>query len=240
MIKFSEIPYSRPDIGEVKAEMQKLTEGLRSAASYEEARDLFVRKDALERHLESVSTVAQIRHSIDTRDEFYDQEVLFWNKTFPELQEYLQTWTEALLASPFRKELEAEFGDVVFLNAGDAFHEAETLEKIARCLDWEKGDFRSTAIAYGETDLVDAGVYERYMADGDTRGLGVHDRARAENDLLGGVSLRQVFNDLIRNTEHGAVGKAGHNSLAAIDAGVSRVVITLATALDGQTGTTIC
>ena len=30
------------------------------------------------------------------------------------------------------------------------------------------------------------------------------------------------------------------NALAAIDAGVSRVVITLATALDGQTGTTIC
>lgn len=30
------------------------------------------------------------------------------------------------------------------------------------------------------------------------------------------------------------------NALAAIDAGVSRVIITLATALDGQTGTTIC
>ena len=117
MIKFSEIPYSRPDIGEVKSEMQKLTEKFKTAASYEEARALFVRKDALERHLESVSTVAQIRHSIDTRDEFYDSEVLFWNRTFPELQEYLQIWTEALLASPFRSELEAEFGDVVFLNA---------------------------------------------------------------------------------------------------------------------------
>lgn len=45
---------------------------------------------------------------------------------------------------------------VVFLNAGDAFHEADTLEKFASHLDWEKGDFRSTAIAYGETDLVDA------------------------------------------------------------------------------------
>ncbi len=117
MIRFSEIPYSRPDIGGTEAEIQKLTEELRSAASYEEAREIFVRKDALERHIESVSTVAQIRHSIDTRDEFYDGEVMFWNRTFPELQEYLQKWTEALLSSPYRAELAEEFGEVVFLNA---------------------------------------------------------------------------------------------------------------------------
>lgn len=65
MIKFSEIPYTRPDIEEVKNEMQKLTEEFKAAATYKEARDLFVRKDALERHLESVSTLAQIRHSIE-------------------------------------------------------------------------------------------------------------------------------------------------------------------------------
>ena len=117
MIKFSEIPYTRPEIGEVKDELQKITAEFKAAASYEEARDVFIRKDALERHIESVSTVAQIRHSIDTRDEFYEKEVLFWNKAFPELQEYFQIWTEALLTSPFRSELESEFGDVVFLNA---------------------------------------------------------------------------------------------------------------------------
>ena len=117
MVKFSEIPYERPDIGEVMAEMQKLTEEFKAAASYEEARDVFIRKDALERHLESVSTVAHIRHSIDTRDEFYEKEELFWNKAFPELQEYFQIWTEALLASPLRSKLESEFGEVVFLNA---------------------------------------------------------------------------------------------------------------------------
>ena len=117
MIRFSEIPYTRPDIEEVKEEMKKLTAEFVSATSYEEAKDVFVRKDALERHIESVSTLAQIRHSIDTRDKFYDDEVLFWNRAFPELQEYLQQWTESLLASPFRKELAEEFGEVIFLNA---------------------------------------------------------------------------------------------------------------------------
>ena len=117
MIRFSEIPYKRPDIEEMKEEMRKLTEEFKAAASYQEAKDVFVRKDALERHIESVSTLAQIRHSIDTRDKFYDDEVLFWNKSFPELQEYLQEWTEALLASPYRRELSDEFGEVIFVNA---------------------------------------------------------------------------------------------------------------------------
>ena len=117
MVKFSEIPYSRPDIEEVKEKMSRLTKEFVSAETYEEARDAFVRKDALARHIESVSTVAQIRHSIDTRDEFYDEEEAFWNKAFPELQEYLDQWTRALCASRFRDELAAEFGEVVFINA---------------------------------------------------------------------------------------------------------------------------
>ena len=117
MIKFSEIPYSRPDIGGVKEEIKKLTEELKSADSYEKARDTFIRKDRLERHLDSVSTVASIRHSIDTRDKFYDDEVMFWNRAVPELQEYFQMWTEAMLASDYRSGLAEEFGEVVFLNA---------------------------------------------------------------------------------------------------------------------------
>ena len=117
MIKFSEIPYERPDIEEVKKQMQALTEEFKAAASYEEAKDVFVRKDALERHIMSVSTLAQIRHSIDTRVKFYDDEVMFWNRAFPELQEFLQEWTVALCGSKFRDELAAEFGEVVFLNA---------------------------------------------------------------------------------------------------------------------------
>ena len=117
MIKFSEIPYSRPDTEEVKKELSRLTKEFKEAATYEEARDAFVREDALSRHIMSVSTVAQIRHSIDTRDGFYDEEVKFWNRAHPELQEYFDQWTRALCGSKFRGELEDEFGEVVFLNA---------------------------------------------------------------------------------------------------------------------------
>ena len=117
MIKFSQMPYERPDLESVKAEMTKLTDEFASAATYEQARDCFIRKDSLARHIESVATIAQIRHSIDTRDQYYDDEVNFWNMAMPELQEFLDLWTKSMCASPFRSKLAEEFGEVVFINA---------------------------------------------------------------------------------------------------------------------------
>ena len=116
-MRFSEMPYTRPDVEEVKQKLKKLTADLRGAASFDEARALFVECDALNRHMESLGSLAHIRHTVDTRDPFYDAEEKFWNAAAPELQEYLQAWTLALLESPFRPELEAEFGNVTFLNA---------------------------------------------------------------------------------------------------------------------------
>ena len=117
MLKFSEMPYERPDIQAAKQQVAALTQAFQAAGTYEEARDLVVQMDRLNRHIHTESTLAQVRHSIDTRDEFYDAEVRFWDNTIPELMEYAQRWTMAMLASPFRDQLAAEFGDVVFLNA---------------------------------------------------------------------------------------------------------------------------
>ncbi|MBR4131918.1 MAG: M3 family oligoendopeptidase, partial [Oscillospiraceae bacterium] len=117
MLKFSDIPYSRPDIEAVKQELKAIIEAFTAAGTYAAAREQFVAADRLMRHLNTVVTVAEIRHSIDTRDAFYDEEVNYWNRTTPELQEYLDLWTRALCASPFRGELSGEFGEVVFLNA---------------------------------------------------------------------------------------------------------------------------
>ena len=61
--------------------------------------------------------LAHIRHTIDTRDTFYDEEMKFWNEVSPQLQEYSQAWTQALLECPFREAFSADFGSIIFLNA---------------------------------------------------------------------------------------------------------------------------
>lgn len=116
-MKFSEMPYERPDLDKVKRELGDLTGRLKAAKSYEEARAVFLEKEAAERHVDTLATLASIRNSIDTRDEFYDGEMNFWNAAGPELEEYDKAWTAAMLASPFRKDFAAEYGDLMFVNA---------------------------------------------------------------------------------------------------------------------------
>ena len=116
-MKFSEMPYERPDLDKVKRELGDLTGRLKAAKSYEEARAVFLEKEEAERHVDTLATLASIRNSIDTRDEFYDGEMNFWNAAGPELEEYIKAWTGAMLASPFRKDFAAEYGDLMFVNA---------------------------------------------------------------------------------------------------------------------------
>ena len=116
-MKFSQMQYTRPDLDGIKAQMASITETLKNADSYEAAKEAFLASDNLERSVSTQSTLAQIRHSIDTRDEFYDGEVKFWNAAVPELQEYKDAFIAALLESRFKKELSEEFGEVTFLNA---------------------------------------------------------------------------------------------------------------------------
>ncbi len=116
-MKFKEMPYTRPDVGEITRQLEQVTENLAGAADYASAKEAFLAKDRLERRVTTVSTIASIRHSIDTRDAFYDGESRFWDRTNPELQAYLDKWTETLLSSPFRPDFEKEYGRIVFLNA---------------------------------------------------------------------------------------------------------------------------
>lgn len=116
-MKFSEMKYERPSLDEAKKELSSLIARLENAASYEEAKKVFLEKETFTKHVETLGTLASIRHSIDTRDEFYDAEVKFFNAAGPELQEYFQKWTEAMLKSPFRADFEKEYGDLMFKNA---------------------------------------------------------------------------------------------------------------------------
>ena len=116
-MKFSEMPYSRPDPEAVKAALEDMTRRLQTARSYEEARAVFLEKEEQEKAVDTLGTLAYIRHSIDTRDEFYDREIEFWDAFGPEIEEFQQAWLDALLVSPYRGDFEKEYGELLFVNA---------------------------------------------------------------------------------------------------------------------------
>ena len=117
MFKFSELEYVRPDVSEVISGIQKVTERFKKAENYAEARAAYVEKDELEKHFSTMVSLQRIRHDINMKDAFYAQESAYWNEQMPRIQQYNNAFTEATLQSPFRKELEEEFGAVPFINA---------------------------------------------------------------------------------------------------------------------------
>ena len=115
---FSQIAYQRIDVDALRQQLTGLLEQLRGATTFEQAEQAFLAENQAEgATLGTMRNVAQIRRDIDTRDEFYDGEMAFYNQELPKLQPLKKQWTEALLASPFRPALEEKYGAVPFMNA---------------------------------------------------------------------------------------------------------------------------
>ena len=116
-MKFSEMPYERPDLAAIKQQFADLLAELQAAPDYAAAREVFLREQTLSKHIDTLANLASVRNTIDTRDKFYDEEMNFWNEALPQLQECENAWSKAMLASPFRKDFAAEYGDLMFVNA---------------------------------------------------------------------------------------------------------------------------
>ena len=75
MEKFSQLKYERPDMETAKKEMKVYIQALKEASSYEEMRKLFFEQKEKEYRQATMETIASIRNTIDTNDEFYDREM---------------------------------------------------------------------------------------------------------------------------------------------------------------------
>ena len=115
-MKFSEMPYVRPDMDKVKAELNACAEKIRTADSVEAQIAAFDEASGLSKDLMTTGSIAYVRNTINTADKFYDGEREFFDEIGPELEESEQAINIALLDSPYRKELEAHYGSLLFKN----------------------------------------------------------------------------------------------------------------------------
>ena len=114
-MKFSAMPYSRPDLEAMKANLTACTEAFLAAESAQEQIAQYDRVTDLSVEFNTMGSLANARHTIDTRDEFYDAESTFFDESWPQLSVYFQRLNEAMLDSKFRPELEAHYGSLLFL-----------------------------------------------------------------------------------------------------------------------------
>lgn len=108
--RFKDLPYVRPDFAKVKTELAAITEKMKNAASYEEAKAAYFDFESIMSDLRDAYTIVSIRHTVDTRDKFYDDENEFLSEAFPELSPYTVAFSNALYDGKFKADFEEEFG----------------------------------------------------------------------------------------------------------------------------------
>ena len=76
-MKFSEMPYKRLELADLKAEAAAITKEFESAETYGDARAAFLKKDAFDRKVQTVSTIASIFSRFDSASAFVGPDLIF-------------------------------------------------------------------------------------------------------------------------------------------------------------------
>ena len=111
-MKVSELKYERLTLETFAEEIQIIIEDVKKAASADEVMAARNRCNDLYIRLETAQALSYMRYSINTADEFYLAEKDYYDEMGPQAQNYLLEYTKAMLATPFRKELE-ESGQII-------------------------------------------------------------------------------------------------------------------------------
>lgn len=113
-MKFQDMRYTRPDVEKMKSELIEIAQRIGESHTPQEQEKAFMEYESLQNSYNTASTIASIHHTINTKDEFYDGENNFFDEVGPVLDDCRLAVYRKMLASPFREELQAKFGEVLF------------------------------------------------------------------------------------------------------------------------------
>ena len=113
-MKFNDMHYERPDIQDVETNFRELLSKFSSAETLDEQVRVIEDVNALRNHFMSMSTLASIRNSIDTRNDYYREEKSYFNQVNPTFESLEIEFRRAITSSEYRKELEKTFGSQLF------------------------------------------------------------------------------------------------------------------------------
>jgi len=109
-MNFNDYKYERPEMKEVKEKALSILKDMENAKSKEAFLDDMDEFIKLRLHVESMFQLVSIRHSIDTRDEFYDKESDYVDMAMPELQDLVTKFYHVILGTPFNGDVEEKYG----------------------------------------------------------------------------------------------------------------------------------
>lgn len=113
-MKFDAYRYFRPDMELFVGDFELLSDAFASAQNFQEQVDFFEKINRLRNSFLTMYNLAFIRHSINSKDSFYEAENRFFDEHSPIYDDQNSRFYRLLLDSPFRGKLEQKFGKQLF------------------------------------------------------------------------------------------------------------------------------
>jgi M3 family oligoendopeptidase len=113
-MKFKDFKYERPNYEEVKELFNSHIARLRDSSDLEAQYECIKNINELRNHIETMSTLTNIRHTIDTQNQYYDDEQNYWDEYSPLYDELNSIFYKEIVNSQFRTSLEEKLGKQFF------------------------------------------------------------------------------------------------------------------------------
>ncbi len=117
MEKFKDLQYVRPDVKALKKDYLAAVKKFKAAQTFEEADSAMREWSDVGNRVGTQCVIANVRHTCNMKDEFYDNENKFIDSTMPKLMPVMKKGTTALIKSRFRPQLEERYGKLMFRSA---------------------------------------------------------------------------------------------------------------------------
>lgn len=110
-MKFQNYKYERPNYEEIKKSFLDLVNKIKSAKDYKNQHAHIMELNNIRKHIETMSTIASIRNSINTADEFYEKETDYWDEHGPLYTELNSDFYKAIVNSKFKEDIINDFSE---------------------------------------------------------------------------------------------------------------------------------
>lgn len=114
LLRFDDFEYHRPDMEQFSAAFERLLEDFSTAENAAAQLQYFEAINTLRGEFLSMYNICHIRHTIDTRDPFYEGEDNFFNQEFPKFEDLNNRFYDLLIHSRFRSSIEEKWGPQLF------------------------------------------------------------------------------------------------------------------------------
>lgn len=172
-MKFQDYKYERPNYDQVKESFLDLVDKIRNSDNYKNQNKYIMELNNIRKHVETMSTIASIRNSINTADVFYEKEIEYWDEYGPLYTELNSDFYKVIVNSKFKNDIINDFSEQFYKICENSLKSFSTeiipqLQEENKLMSRYTKLLASAKINFNEEELNLSGLY-KYMLSHDRK-----------------------------------------------------------------------